>query len=42
MPSKYVMKIYSERHIIPGGITNWQALREWDFGCAAVYCANLT
>jgi hypothetical protein len=26
MPSKYVMKIYSKRHSVPGRISNWQAL----------------
>jgi hypothetical protein len=42
MPSKYVMKIYSKRHLILRGITNWEALQEWECGCAVVYCANLT
>jgi hypothetical protein len=42
MLSKYVMKKYYKRHSIPRGITNWQALREWECGCAVVYCANLT
>jgi hypothetical protein len=42
MPSKYVMKVYSKRHSISPGITNYQTLRECESGCAVVYCANLT
>jgi hypothetical protein len=42
MPTKYVMKIYSKRHSISPGITNCQALREWESGCAVAYCANPT
>jgi hypothetical protein len=42
IPSKYVMKIYSKRHSMRRRITNWQALREWESGCAVVYCANLS
>jgi hypothetical protein len=42
MHSKYVMKIYSKRYLVPRGITNRQVLREWECGCAVVYGANLT
>jgi hypothetical protein len=34
MPGKYVMKIYSKRHSIPGAIISWQELRDWECGCA--------
>jgi hypothetical protein len=40
MPTEYVMKIYSKRHSISLGITNCQALREWESGCTEVYCAK--
>jgi hypothetical protein len=36
------VQIHTTRNSEPQGFTNLQALRNWECGCAIVYCANLT